>query len=238
MSKKFKFSDFRNYFKARKPFMMTKFDDIVKHQPKGIITPYITRESQDRMIQVDVFSELMANRIIFFGDEVNSTTSAVAVAQLLYMRSVDKTAPVSVFIESPGGSVYDGLAVYDTMTMMKKDCEITTVALGLAASMGSILLQGGTRGKRSALPHTRVLIHQPLSGTGAGSHQATDIEILSKETNILKKELIGILASASGKPFDEVYADCERDHWLKAEECLPGKYGEFGLIDTIADTLF
>lgn len=235
---KFDFKDFRNFFRSSNPGKMTAFDDVVKKQKTNIITPYITKESQDRMIQVDVFSELMANRIIFFGDEVETVSCAIAASQLLYMRSVDKTAPVQIILNSPGGSVYDGLGVYDIMQLMKKDCEISVTTIGLAASMGSILLQGGTRGKRQALPHSRVLIYQVLSGTGPGSHQATDIEILSKETNQLKHELITILSESSGKPYEEVKADCERDHWLRADECLPGKYGEFGLIDSVVDNLF
>lgn len=201
------------------------------------LTPYVTKESDSRMMQVDVFSELMSQRTIFFDDEVNSETCNTAISQLLWMKS-QSNDPISMYISSPGGDVYSGLALYDTMELVKNSgIEITTIALGLAASMGSILLSGGSKGKRFALPHTRVLIHQVLSGTGPGSHQASDIEILSKETNTLKKELIEILSHVSGKPKDEVEKDCDRDHWLKASECLPGVYGPYGLVDKIITTL-
>lgn len=202
----------------------------------NFVTPYITKESQERMVQVDVFSELMSKRIIFFGTEFNDQTCNTAISQLLWMHQQDPTAPISIYVNSPGGDVYSGLALYDTVKMVAKDCIVSTICCGLAASMGSILMCAGTRGHRFALPHSRIMIHQPLSGTG-GHTQASDIEIVAKETNILKEELLMILSEASGKKYEEVWQDCDRDHWLKASECLPGEYGKFGLIDKIIDTL-
>ena len=142
--------------------------------------------------------------------------------------------PITMYIATPGGDVYYGLALYDLMEMIKAEGVVINVyCIGLAASMGSILMCGGTRGHRYALKHSRIMIHQPLSGTGAGHHQETDIRILSEETSVLRKELQMILAEASGKSYEEVNADCERDNWLMASQCLPGVYGEFGLIDEI-----
>lgn len=138
-----------------------------------------------------------------------------------------------MYIDSPGGEVYSGLALYDTMLLVGKTCKLTTVCTGMAASMGSILMCAGS--ERLALPHSRIMIHQPLSGTGMA--QASDIEIIAKETNNLKTELLQILSDRSGKKFDEVLKDCDRDHWLRADECLPGKYGKKGLIDKIIKEL-
>jgi ATP-dependent Clp protease protease subunit len=204
---------------------------------KSMITPYILKESQDRMTQLDVFSELMSQRIIYFGEEVNSSTCNTAISQLLYMYSQDRTRPIHMYLNTPGGSVYSGLALYDTMKLVSKTLPLYTYVCGLAASMGSILLSAGTRGCRLALPHSRILIHQPLSGTGEGSTQASDIEILAKETNTLKEELTKILSDASGKKYEDVVKDCDRDHWIKAEDALPGKYGRYGLIDGIIEEL-
>lgn len=232
------FKDFRKYFRSKHPFMMSTFDDVVKKGnviPKSIITPYITKESQERMIQVDVFSELMRERIIFFGDDVNSDTANIALSQLLYFHAIDKNAPATMYISTNGGSVYHGMALYDTMQLCEQDFDISTVCLGLAASMGSILMVGGTRGKRSALEHSRIMIHSVSTGSDRITYP--DLAIMAKETETLNKELMQILADKSGKPYEEVCADASRDHWLKAEECLPGNYGQFGLIDEIITRL-
>jgi ATP-dependent Clp protease protease subunit len=181
---------------------------------KSMITPYILKESQDRMTQLDVFSELMSQRIIYFGEEVNSSTCNTAISQLLYMHSQDKTRPIHMYLNTPGGSVYSGLALYDTMKLVSKTLPLYTYVCGLAASMGSILLSAGT-----------------------SSTQASDIEILAKETNTLKEELTRILSDASGKKYEDVVKDCDRDHWIKAEDALPGKYGKYGLIDGIIEEL-
>lgn len=233
MIKKFKDMNFRKFFKDRHPYKMTVLDDIKKKQ-ENIITPYITRESQDRMVQVDVFSELMANRIMFFGDEVNSDTCNVAISQLLYMHSTSDQ-PIQSYWNCPGGDVYSGLALYDVMQMVSKDCELSCICLGLAASMGSILMQGGTPGKRSALEHSRIMIHSVSTGTGRITYP--DLKIMTKETETLNEELMKILAEKSGKKYEEVLEDAGRDHWLKASECLPGVYGKLGLIDSIIDKL-
>lgn len=202
--------------------------------PKDYVSPYIIKESENiRTVQVDVFSELLKNRTLFFDADVNRDSVVTAMCQLLYMVAVSKE-PITMYIATPGGDVYYGLALYDLMEMIKAEGVVINVyCIGLAASMGSILMCGGTRGHRYALKHSRIMIHQPLSGTGAGHHQETDIRILSEETSVLRKELQMILAEASGKSYEEVNADCERDNWLMASQCLPGVYGEFGLIDEI-----
>lgn len=226
--------DFRKYFKSRHPFMMTVLDDYVKKTKAGVLTPYITRESQERMVQVDVFSELMSNRILFFGDEVNSDTSNIALSQLLYLHAASRE-PITIYISSPGGAVYNGLALYDTMQLVGKDCIVKTTCLGLAASMGSILMVGGTRGHRSALEHSRIMIHSVSTGSDRVTYP--DLKILSEETGKLNDELMTILSEKTGKPLEEVMVDASRDCWLKASECLPGVYGKFGLIDNIVTTL-
>lgn len=208
--------------------------EIQRGETVGALTPYVIKESKDvRTVQVDVFSELIKNRTLFFDRDVERDSVTTAMCQLLYMIAVSKE-PITIYIATPGGDVYYGLALYDLMEMIKKEGVVINVyCIGLAASMGSILMCGGSRGHRYALKHSRIMIHQPLSGTGPGHHQETDIRILSEETSILRKELETILAEASGKTVDEINKDCERDHWLTADECLPGKFGKFGLIDEI-----
>lgn len=223
---------FRDFYKAEHPYGMSALDDYAK---KNVITPYITRESKDRMVQVDVFSELMDNRIMFLGDEINSDVCCIALSQLVYLHAVNPTAPITIYIMSPGGEVYSGMALYDTMELIKKDCVINTTCLGLAASMGSVLMQGGTRGYRSALPHSRIMVHS--ASTGAGRITYPDLRIMADETEQLNNELLRILSESSGKPFEEVEKDCQRDCWVRADDALPGKYGEFGLIDKIIDKL-
>lgn len=198
-----------------------------------MINPLVTKEVDYRTTQADVFSELLSKRIIYFSGEVTQESSDIVIAELLYLHSLDNKAPISMYIDSPGGEVYSGLALYDTMLLVGKTCKLTTVCTGMAASMGSILMCAGS--ERLALPHSRIMIHQPLSGTGMA--QASDIEIIAKETNNLKTELLQILSDRSGKKFDEVLKDCDRDHWLRADECLPGKYGKKGLIDKIIKEL-
>ena len=198
-----------------------------------MINPLVTKEVDYRTTQADVFSELLSKRIIYFSGEVTQESSDIVIAELLYLHSLDNKAPISMYIDSPGGEVYSGLALYDTMLLVGKTCKLTTVCTGMAASMGSILMCAGS--ERLALPHSRIMIHQPLSGTGMA--QASDIEIIAKETNNLKTELLQILSDRSGKKFDEVLKDCDRDHWLRADECVPGKYGKKGLIDKIIKEL-
>ena len=172
---------------------------------------------------MDVFSRLMADRIIFLGTEIDDTVANVIIAQLLYLSSQDPEAPITMYLNTPGGSVYDGLAIYDTMQYIPN--EVHTVCTGLAASMGSVLLCAGEKGKRFALPHSRIMIHQPLGGAHG---QASDIEITAKEILKLKGELYQIIADHSGKTMKQIEKDADRDHWLTAKEAVA-----YGMIDDI-----
>lgn len=187
------------------------------------INPSILEERQLNVTQMDVFSRLMMDRIIFLGDEIDSYTANVVQAQLLYLSSVDPEKEIQLYLNTPGGSVYDGLAVYDTMQYINND--ITTICTGMAASMGSILLCAGTEGQRFALPHSRVMIHQPLGGCHG---QASDIEIEAREILKIKDELYDILSKHTGQSIEQITTDADRDHWFTAQEAL-----EYGLIDEI-----
>ena len=191
--------------------------------PQAYINPTILEERQLNVTQMDVFSRLMADRIIFLGTEIDDTVSNVVIAQMLYLSSQDPEAPITMYLNTPGGSVYSGLAIYDTMQYIPN--EVQTVCTGLAASMGSILLCGGTAGKRYALPHSRIMIHQPLGGV---SGQASDIEITAKEILKLKNELYQIIADHSGKTLKQIEKDADRDHWMTAEEAC-----KYGMIDEV-----
>ena len=171
---------------------------------------------------MDVFSRLMQERIIFLGTDIDSDVANIIIGQLLWLKSTGDE-DITMMINSPGGVCYDGLAIYDTMKTL--DVPITTQCVGMAASMGAVLLSSGTKGHRLALPHSRVMIHQPIGGARG---QATDILIEAEQIQILKNELSGILAENSGQPLDKVLADCERDHWMIAQEAK-----EYGLIDEI-----
>ncbi|WP_027003567.1 ATP-dependent Clp protease proteolytic subunit [Hugenholtzia roseola] len=187
------------------------------------MTPYIVEERQLNVAQMDVFSRLMVDRIIFLGTGIDDQVANIVMAQLLFLQSADPKKDVSIYINSPGGSVYAGMGIYDTMHFITP--EITTVCTGLAASMGAVLLTAGQKGKRAALPHSRIMIHQPLGGIQG---QATDIEITAKQILIIKKELTQILADCSGQDYDKVAADCERDYWMIAQEAK-----DYGLIDEV-----
>ena len=191
--------------------------------PQAYINPTILEERQLNVTQMDVFSRLMADRIIFLGTEINDTVANVIIAQLLYLSSQDPESPITMYLNTPGGSVYDGLAIYDTMQYISN--EVQTVCTGLAASMGSVLLCAGEKGKRFALPHSRIMIHQPLGGAHG---QASDIEITAKEILKLKGELYQIIAEHSGKTLKQIEKDADRDHWLTAKEAV-----EYGMIDSI-----
>lgn len=193
------------------------------NKPTNSLTPYIMEEREMNVAQIDVFSRLMMERVIFLGTGIDDRVSNIIQAQLLYLESISKELPVQIYINSPGGSVYSGLGIYDTMQYIKPD--ISTICTGLAASMAAVLLCAGANGKRMALPHSRIMIHQPLGGAEG---QATDIEITANEIKKLKKELYEIIANHSGKDYDKVYADCERDYWMKAAEAK-----EYGMIDTV-----
>ena len=172
---------------------------------------------------MDVFSRLMMDRIIFLGTDVNDYTANVIQAQLLYLDSADPGKDVSIYINSPGGSVYAGLGIYDTMQYIK--CDVSTICIGLAASMGAFLLAGGAKGKRMALPNAEIMIHQP---SGGARGQATEIEIAAKNILKTKKRLNQILAENTGKPYETIAADTERDYYMSAEEAK-----EYGLIDFV-----
>lgn len=187
------------------------------------MTPNVVEERQMRATVIDVFSRLMADRIIFLGTAIDDYVSNIVVAQLLFLESVDSKKDILMYINSPGGSVYAGLGIYDTMQYVNPD--VATICTGLAASMGAVLLCGGAAQKRSALPHSRIMIHQPLGGVQG---QASDIEITAREILKLKKELYDILVKHSGKTYEEIERHADRDYWLKASEAK-----EYGIIDEV-----
>ncbi len=187
------------------------------------LTPYIMEERQLNMLQMDVFSRLMMDRIIFLGEAINDYVANVVQAQLLFLESSDRNKDIQMYLNTPGGSVYAGLGIYDTMQIINPD--VATICTGMAASMGAILMCAGTEGKRTALPHSRVMIHQPLGGTQG---QATDLEIYVKETNKLKTELYQILADHSGQNIKKIEKDADRDFWMTAQEAK-----EYGMVDEV-----
>lgn len=187
------------------------------------LTPNIIEERQMNIAIFDVFSRLMMDRIIFLGTGINDQVANVIQAQLLFLESVDANKDISIYINSPGGGVYAGLGIYDTMQFIKPD--VATICTGMAASMGAVLMCAGQKGKRSALPHSRIMIHQPLGGAQG---QASDIAITAREILKLKDELYSIIAKHSGQKFEKVHEDSDRDYWLKADEAK-----EYGMIDEI-----
>ncbi|MEG0697213.1 MAG: ATP-dependent Clp endopeptidase proteolytic subunit ClpP [Algoriella sp.] len=186
-------------------------------------TPYIVEERKLNVAQMDVFSRLMMDRIIFLGTAIDDQIANIIQAQLLFLESVDSTKDIQIYVNSPGGGVYAGLGIYDTMQLIKPD--VATICTGMAASMGAVLLCAGAEGKRSALKHSRVMIHQPLGGAQG---QATDMEITLKEILKLKKELYDILATHSGQTFEQIEKDGERDYWMTSQEAK-----EYGMIDEV-----
>jgi ATP-dependent Clp protease protease subunit len=189
----------------------------------GYISPTILEERQLNVTQMDVFSRLMMDRVIFLGTEINDYTANVIQAQLLYLDSVDSDQDINLYLNTPGGSVYAGLGIYDTMQFVK--ARVATICTGLAASMGAVLLVAGEKGMRAALPHSRVMIHQPLGGIQG---QASDIEITAKEILKLKDELYQIISEKSGKSMEQIRKDADRDHWMTSQEAL-----EYGMIDRL-----
>ena len=187
------------------------------------ISPSILEERQLNVTQMDVFSRLMMDRIIFLGTEVNDYTANVIQAQLLYLDSVDSDRDISIYLNTPGGSVYAGLGIYDTMQFVKS--KVATICTGMAASMGAVLLVAGEKGMRAALPHSRVMIHQPLGGIQG---QASDIEITAREILKLKDELYQIISDHSGQTIEKIRQDADRDYWMTAKEAL-----EYGMIDKV-----
>ena len=189
----------------------------------GYINPTITEERKLNVAQMDVFSRLMMDRIIFLGVPIDDDVANIIQAQLLFLASQDSHADITLYLNTPGGQVHSGLGIYDTMQLVQPD--VATVCTGMAASMGAVLLCAGEKGKRSALPHSRVLIHQPLGGAQG---QATEILIAAKEIEKTRTELFNIISQHSGQPLDKVAADGERDYWMNAEEALA-----YGMVDEI-----
>jgi ATP-dependent Clp protease, protease subunit len=192
---------------------------------KMSMTPYIMEERQLNVTQMDVFSRLMMDRIIFLGTGINDQVANIIQAQLLFLESADAKKDIQIYINSPGGSVYAGLGIYDTMQLIQPD--VATICTGMAASMGAVLQCAGEKGKRTALPHARIMIHQPLGGAEG---QASDIEITAREIQKLKKELYQIIANHSGQSYDKVWADSDRDYWMIASEAK-----EYGMIDEVLE---
>ncbi|MBS1730339.1 MAG: ATP-dependent Clp protease proteolytic subunit [Bacteroidetes bacterium] len=190
------------------------------------LTPYIIEERPLNVASMDVFSRLMMDRIIFLGEPVDDYVANIVTAQLLFLDSTDRTRDIQMYINSPGGSVYSGLGIYDTMQFVSPD--VSTICTGMAASMGAILMCAGVKGKRSALKHSRIMLHQPSGGIGG---QATDIEITAREILKMKKELYEIVANHTGKDPETVAKDSDRDFWMSAEESKA-----YGLIDEVLHT--
>ena len=214
--------EFRKYATKHLGMSGLLVDDVMKVQ-SNYMNPYILEERQLNVTQMDVFSRLMMDRIIFLGTQIDDYTANTLQAQLLYLDSVDSGKDISIYINSPGGSVYAGLGIYDTMQFISSD--VATICTGMAASMAAVLLVAGAEGKRSALTHSRVMIHQPLGGVQG---QASDIEITAREIIRLKKELYDILAYHTGKDYATIERDADRDYWLSAEEAKA-----YGLIDNV-----
>ncbi len=187
------------------------------------LVPYVIEQTSRGERSYDIYSRLLKERIIFLGEEVNETTASLTVAQLLFLEAEDPEKDIQLYINSPGGSVTAGMAIYDTMRYIK--CDVSTICIGMAASMGAFLLAGGTKGKRLALPNAEIMIHQPLGGAQG---QATEIEIAAKHILRTKQKLNSILAENCGQPYDVIAADTERDNWKSAEEAM-----QYGLIDKV-----
>ena len=187
------------------------------------LVPYVIEQTSRGERNYDIYSRLLKDRIIFLGEEVNETTASLVVAQLLFLESEDPGKDIHLYINSPGGMVTAGLAIYDTMQYIK--CDVSTICIGMAASMGAFLLAGGAKGKRLALPNAEIMIHQP---SGGAKGQATEIQIAAENILKTKKKLNEILAANTGKPSDVIAADTERDHYMSAQEAM-----EYGLIDNV-----
>ena len=216
--------DFRKFATRHLGMNSQTLDDVIKAESQ-YLNPYILEERQLNVTQMDVFSRLMMDRIIFLGTEISDYTSNTIQAQLLYLDSIDSSKEISIYLNSPGGSVTAGLGIYDTMQFITSP--VATICTGMAASMAAVLLVAGQEGKRSALPHSRVMIHQPLGGVQG---QASDIEITAREIQKMKKELYTIISDHSHTPFDKVWADSDRDYWMSAQEAK-----EYGMIDQVLE---
>ncbi len=215
-------NDFRRYATGHLGMNGMVLDDVMRAQAQ-YLNPYILEERQLNVTQMDVFSRLMMERIIFLGTQVDDYSANTIQAQLLYLDSVDPGKDISIYINSPGGSVTAGLGIYDTMQFISSD--VATLCTGMAASMAAVLLVAGKEGKRSALKHSRVMIHQPLGGVQG---QASDIEIEAREIQKFKKELYTIISEHAHQPFDKVWNDSDRNYWMTSAEAK-----EYGMIDEV-----
>tara|TARA_Y100001933_G_C18961047_1_gene548187 strand:+ start:283 stop:963 length:681 start_codon:yes stop_codon:yes gene_type:complete len=214
--------EFRKFATKEKGISSLKLDQF-QSAYANYISPTIIEERQMNIASMDVFSRLMMDRIIFLGVPINDYVANIIQAQLLFLESVDSKKDIQIYLNSPGGSVYAGLGIYDTMQYINPD--VATICTGMAASMGAVLLCAGSVGKRTALKHSRVMIHQPLGGAQG---QASDIEITAREIQKLKKELYMIISNHSGKSFEEVWKDGDRDYWMTSEEAK-----SYGMIDEV-----
>lgn len=217
--------EFRKYAVKHHNISGNTFDSYASYISKmpSALTPYIIEERPMNVAQMDVFSRLMMDRIIFMGEPVNDQVANIVTAQLLFLESTDRTRDVQMYINSPGGSVYAGLGIYDTMQIITPD--VSTICTGIAASMAAVLMCAGTKGKRTALRHSRIMIHQPSSAIGG---QATDVVIAIKELKRVKSNLYEIIAEHTGQPIEKVEKDSDRDFWMLAEEAK-----EYGLVDEV-----
>lgn len=214
--------EFRNYALKQHGISSLRMDRY-QSLTRSYITPYIIEERPLNITQLDVFSRLLKERIIFLGVPIDDDVANIIQAQLLFLESQDAERDIQIYINSPGGGVYSGLGVYDTMQYLQPD--VSTICVGMAASMAAVLLCAGAEGKRFALPHSRIMIHQPMGGTQG---QASDIEIEAREIQKVKKELYEIIAHHTGKPYAQVWKDSDRDHWMIASEAK-----EYGMIDNV-----
>lgn len=216
--------DFKVFAKSQ-GIPTSQLDDYQKFQSNGggYINPAILEERELNVTQLSVFSRLMLDRIIWLGTAIDDTVANIVQAQLLYLESVDPNNDINIYINSPGGEVYSGLGVIDNMNYIKSD--VSTICTGVAASMGAVILSNGSKGKRRGLPHSRIMIHQPMGGTQG---QASDIEITANEIIKIKKELYEILSENSGKTKEQIEKDSDRDYWMRAEEAK-----NYGLIDEV-----
>lgn len=223
-------NEFRKYAVKHQGISGSNYDRFTSHFNGRLtsivndyISPTIIEERQLNVAQMDVFSRLMMDRIIFLGVAINDDVANIIQAQLLFLESADSKKPISIYLNSPGGSVYAGLGIYDTMQYIAP--EVATICTGMAASMAAVLMCAGAPKKRTALPHARIMIHQPMGGAEG---QASDIEITAREIQKLKKELYDIIAKHSGQEYDKVYKDSDRDYWMTAQEAK-----DYGMIDEV-----
>ncbi|TAF75992.1 MAG: ATP-dependent Clp protease proteolytic subunit [Bacteroidetes bacterium] len=214
--------EFRNYATKHHNISSMVVDQVIETNITNL-TPNIIEERRMNAVAMDVFSRLMMDRIIFLGTGIDDYVANIVQAQLLFLQSTDAKRDITIYVNSPGGSVYAGLGIYDTMQFVSPD--IATICTGIAASMGAVLLAGGKKGKRAALPHSRVMIHQPSGGIGG---QSSDIEITAKQIVLLREELYAILANHTGQSIEQIGKDSDRDYWMKSDEAVA-----YGLVDEV-----